>query len=75
MYMKPMCSGPNLVMGIFLTYTSYHRSHTYVPKVASWTGVVGGLTMKAFVVLLGLITVTLLLGNWGAREEVRESWD
>ena len=56
--MSSQCSGPNLVIAIFLTSTTYHRSQ-------SRTGVVGGQVMKALVVLLGLITATLLPGNWG----------
>ena len=71
--MKPMRSDPNLVIYLTSIPPITGHWHTY-QRSQSWTGVVGGLTMKAPVVLLGLITATLLIGNWGARE-VRESWD
>ena len=65
----PPKAEPNLLTMLFL---SLHRSQQQDRRGFSGQE---GLTMKIFVVVLGLITATLVSSKSGAREEGRESWD
>ena len=67
--LKPQKHNPSYLLCQFLLL--------YMPQLQGRRGFSGQvvLTMKVFVVLQGLITVTLLSGKSGVRKEGRESWD